>query len=228
MQQIIAIGGISGGFGGSDKSFTLERYLIQQTQKASPKVCFLPQASAEAPEYITRFYETFCSLGALPSWISLFGRVEDGWKKKLLQQDLIFVGGGNTRSMLTLWREWGMDHVLLEAHKQGIVLAGVSAGAICWFEQGITDSVWPLGALTGLKMLSGSCCPHYDSEPERRPAYLSMVKSGEVMPGIALEDNTAAHFVNGELKCIIASVADKKAFNVSNQGEASIALNCLV
>ncbi|HXH55462.1 MAG TPA: peptidase E [Gammaproteobacteria bacterium] len=226
MQQIIAIGG--GGFGGSQKNLVMERYLIQQTQKASPKVCFLPQASAESSDYITHFYEAFCSLGALPSWISLFGRVENTWKEKLLQQDLIFVGGGNTRSMLALWREWGMDHILLEAYKQGIVLAGVSAGAICWFEQGMTDSVWPLGALTGLKMLSGSCCPHYDSEPERKPTYLSKVKSGEVMPGIALQDNTAAHFVNGKLKCIVASIADKKAFRVSDQGEASIALDCLV
>jgi dipeptidase E len=226
MQQIIAIGG--GGFGGSQKNLAIDRYLIEQTKKTSPHVCFLPQASAESAEYIAHFYEAFCSLGARPSWISLFGRVEDNWKEKLLAQDLIFVGGGNTRSMLTLWREWGMDTILLEAYKRGIVLAGVSAGAICWFEQGITDSVWPLGALTGLKMLSGSCCPHYDSEPERRPTYLSKVKKGEVVPGIALEDNTAAHFVNGELQCIIASVADKKAFRVSSHGEASIAVNFLV
>lgn len=226
MQQIIAIGG--GGFGGSQKNLAMERYLIQQTKKTSPKVCFLPQASSEAQEYIVRFYEAFTSLGALPSWISLFGRVEDGWKEKLLEQDLIFVGGGNTRSMLALWREWGMDQVLLEAYKRGIVLAGVSAGAICWFEQGITDSVWPLGTLTGLKILKGSCCPHYDTEPERRPAYLSKVKNGEVIPGIALEDNTAAHFVDGQLKSIVASVADKKAFSVSNRGEEAIAVNFLI
>src|SRR5437879_2510281 len=118
MRQIIAIGG--GGFGGSDKTLLLERYLLEQIQnradKAAPRVCFLPQASAESSEYITRFYETFCSLGALPSWISLFGRVEDNWKEKLLAQDLIYVGGGNTRSMLSLWREWGMDKVLVEAY----------------------------------------------------------------------------------------------------------------
>lgn len=225
MQQIIAIGG--GGFGGSQENFAMERYLIQQTQKVSPKVCFLPQASSEAQEYIVRFYEAFNSLGALPSWISLFGRVEDGWKEKLLEQDLIFVGGGNTRSMLALWREWGMDQVLLEAYKRGIVLSGVSAGAICWFEQGITDSVWPLGALSGLKMLKGSCCPHYDTELERRPAYLNKINSGEVISGIALEDNTAAHFIDGQMKSIVASVADKKAFSVSNRGEEAIAVNFL-
>lgn len=222
MQQIIAIGG--GGFGDFQKSLSMERYLIEQTQKTSPKVCFLPQASAESSEYIVRFYETFTSLGALPSWISLFGRVEDSWKEKLLQQDLIFVGGGNTRSMLALWREWGMDQVLLEAYKRGIVLSGVSAGAICWFEQCITDSVWPLGALTGLKMLKGSCCPHYDTEPERRPAYLNKVSNNEVIPGIALEDNTAAHFVDGKLKCIVGTAEGKKAFTVLPHGEEEISV----
>ncbi len=226
MQQIIAIGG--GGFGDFQKNLSMERYLVEQTQKTSPKVCFLPQASSESSEYIVRFYETFASLGALPSWISLFGRVEDSWKEKLLQQDLIFVGGGNTRSMLALWREWGMDQVLLEAYKRGIVLSGVSAGAICWFEQGITDSVWPLGALTGLKMLKGSCCPHYDTEPERRPTYLSKVSNNEVIPGIALEDNTAAHFVDGKLKCIVGTAEGKKAFNVLPHGEAEISVNYLV
>lgn len=226
MRQIIAIGG--GGFGGADKSFMLERYLLQQIHKTAkngpPRVCFLPQASAESPEYITRFYETFCSLGALPSWISLFGRVEDSWKAKLLAQDLIYVGGGNTRSMLTLWREWGMDKLLVEAYNRGIVLAGVSAGAICWFEQGITDSVWPLGVLTGLSILPGSCCPHYDSEPERKPMYLSKVNNNETLPGIALQDNTAAHFIDGKLHCIITNVANKKAFHISNVGEELIEL----
>lgn len=220
MQQIIAIGG--GCFGVTSKNLAMERYLIEQTRKSSPNVCFLPQASIESPEYIVRFYEAFTSLGALPSWISLFGRVENDWKEKLLAQDLIFVGGGNTRSMLALWREWGVDQVLLEAYKRGIVLSGVSAGAICWFEQGITDSVWPLGALDCLKMLKGSCCPHYDTEPERRPTYLNKVKSGEVMPGIALEDNTAAHFVDGNLKCIVTSIAGKKAFNISTHEESGV------
>lgn len=228
-RQIIAIGG--GGFGGTDKTKTLERYLIQQipTEKlnAAPRICFLPQASAESSEYVVRFYETFLSLGAVPSWISLFGRVEDNWKENLLSQNLIYVGGGNTRSMLTLWREWGMDKVLLEAYHRGIVLAGVSAGAICWFEQCITDSVWPLGALEGLKFLSGSCCPHYDTEPERRPAYLDKVANNEVKPGIALEDNTAAHFLNDDLHCIVANKAGKKAFYVSHKSEQTLAVHYL-
>lgn len=226
MQQIIAIGG--GTFGGIEFGATqtentkMERYLIEQTQQQNPKVCFLPQASVEDKSYVVRFYETFSWLGAKPSWISLFGRVEKTWKEKLLAQDLIFVGGGNTRSMLALWREWGLDQVLKEAYQQGTVLAGVSAGAICWFEECITDSVWPLGALKGLGFLKGSCCPHYDSEPERRPTFLSKVKAGEVIPGIALEDNTGAHYVAGTLKTVVSTKENKKAYLVSSQGEDNI------
>jgi len=105
----------------------------------------------------------------VPSWTSLFGIVKPGWREHLLAQDIIYVGGGNTRSMICLWREWGADEVLREAYEAGILLCGVSAGAICWFEQGVTDSVWPLGVLPCLGLLPGSCCPHYDSEAERRP-----------------------------------------------------------
>ncbi|HEV2601383.1 MAG TPA: peptidase E [Candidatus Babeliales bacterium] len=216
MKQIIAIGG--GGFvrsSADDQARHMGHYLIEQTGKKNPKVCFLSQASAESKEYMVWFYKTFLALGAQPSDISLFGSVKNNWKGHLLAQDVIYVGGGNTRSMLALWREWGMDALLREAYEKGIVLSGVSAGAICWFEQCITDSVWPLGALQGLGILKGSCCPHYDSEPERRPTYLDFTKQGIVLPGIALEDDTAAHFVDGVLKDIVVTKKDRKAFTVS-------------
>lgn len=215
--QIISIGG--GGFTAEKPILKIEKYLLTQTGKENPKVCFLPQASAEDNRYILKFYDTFLSLGAKPSWISLFGRVEDKWKQQLLDQDLIYVGGGNTRSMLAIWRDWGMDTVLQQAYEKGIVLSGLSAGAICWFEQCITDSVWPLGSLNGLKFLKGSCCPHYDTEPERKPTFLEMVKNGKVMPGIALEDGVAAHYVNGALKQIVIEEPNKNAYLVKEQGE---------
>lgn len=216
MKQIIAIGG--GGFikSSSDNQVAcLGRYIIEQTGKKNPKICFLPQASAESKEYTTWFYKTFVALGAQPSYVSLFGRVEPTWKQQLLTSDIIYVGGGNTRSMLALWREWGVDVVLRQAYEQGIVLSGVSAGAICWFEQGITDSVWPLGVLDCLGILPGSCCPHYDTEPERRPAYLDFTKQGASLPGIALQDDVAAHYVDGKLKHIVALYENKKAYTVT-------------
>lgn len=212
MKQIIAVGG--GGF--TEKgNLKLEKYILAQTLSESPKICFLPQASHEADEYILKFYDTFFKLGSKPSYVSLFGRVEATWKQHLLSQDIIYVGGGNTKSMIALWKAWDMDKVLLEAYQKGIVLSGISAGAICWFEQGITDSIWPLGVVEGLGLLEGSFCPHFDSEGERQATYREKLKIKEIMPGIALEDETLVHFVDGKLKCVMKSIEGKKAYKMN-------------
>lgn len=216
-KQIIAIGG--GGFGRTGTPTALETYLVAQTGKQQPKVCFLPQASAESHDYIERFKQTFNALNAQPTWVSLFGRVNPDWKEILLAQDLIYVGGGNTRSMLALWREWGVDDILRQAYDQGTVLAGVSAGALCWFEQCITDSVWPLGVINGLGLIKGSCCPHYDSEPERRPTFTAKVAAQEVQPGIGLEDGVAAHFIDGNLAKIVSLLPNKNAYFVTEHSQ---------
>jgi len=222
-KQIIAIGG--GGFSSKRGEPSFEKYIVQQSVQDQPKVCFLPQASNENRDYITRFYQAFLAAGAQPSWLSLFGRVEPGWKEHLLQQDIIFVGGGNTRSMLALWTAWGIDTVLRQAYEQGIILAGSSAGAICWFQEGITDSVWPLGVLPGLGILSGSCCPHYDDEPERKPTYLRLTQGGQVAPGIALESAVAAHYIDEKLSYIVAK-AHKKAYYVADGKQDEMTVEC--
>jgi len=224
-RHILAIGG--GGFGGLAKDTKLEEYLLQQSEKENPKVCFLAQASAEDKQYVAKFYETFTVLKGIPSVLSLFGRVKNDWKEQLLAQDIIYVGGGNTRSMLALWREWGVDKVLKAAYENGAILAGVSAGAICWFEQCVTDSVWPLGVIEGLGLLKGSCCPHYDSEPERRPTFLEKLRLNEIMPGLALEDNTAAHFIDGKIFQVVANKNGKKAYNVSSAAEELLTITYL-
>jgi peptidase E len=221
MQQIISIGG--GGFSHPDSSFALERYLLSRIQKPSPRICLLPQASNENREYVVKFYEAFTSLGAIPSWLSLFGKVKSGWQEQLLAQDLIYVGGGNTKSMLALWHAWGVDTVLKKALSQGTILAGVSAGAICWFEQALTDSVWPLGVVPGLGWLKGSCCPHYDTEVERRPAFAEKLKNGEISAGIAIEDHVAVHFIDGKVHKVLSSKAGKTAYKVAPQGESALA-----
>ena len=216
-KQIIAIGG--GTFHPTyAPAAAIEKYILQVVGKEKPRICFLPQASAEHEGYIQRFHEIFQSLGAETSTVSLFGRVEPTWVDRLLDQDVIFVGGGNTKSMLALWRAWGLDAVLKKAYEKGIVLAGVSAGAICWFEQGITDSVWPMGVLDCLGMLQGSCCPHYDSEPERQPTYTQATAEGTALPGIALSDYTAVHFVNGDLAHTLSWAPERKVFYVSQEG----------
>ncbi len=220
MKQIIAIGG--GGFTKKGCSLALERYILAQTKKENPKICFLPQASNESPTYILKFFESFLSLDAQPSWISLFGSVKDSWKEKLLQADIVYVGGGNTKSMIALWKAWGVDHVLKEAYNKGVVMAGLSAGMICWFEQGITDSMWPLGFVEGLGFLKGSGCPHFDSEVERQDVYKNLVASGQVSPGIALEDGVAAHFIDGKLFKIVTEIQHKKAFQITATGQEAL------
>jgi dipeptidase E len=219
-QQIISIGG--GGFTARNTNFAMEKYLIAQTGKKNPKVCFLPQASSEDKAYVAKFFEVFLSLGAKPSWLSLFSPVKTADLDKLLEQDLIYVGGGNTKSMLALWQTWGVDQLLKKAYQQGTVLSGISAGAICWFDQCITDSVSPLGHLDGLGWLQGSCCPHFDSEPDRRPTYLTMIKNKLCKPGIALQDHSAAHFIDGKLNCIVAAKPSAKGFYIEPNNETPL------
>jgi len=220
MQQIIAIGG--GGYASRASDLVLEDYITAQSNAARPKVCYLPQAGGEAREYIVRFYEAFTKLGAQPSWFSLFGRVAADWSDFLLAHDILYVGGGNTRSMLALWREWGVDGVLRRALEAGIVLAGVRAGAICWFEQGITDSNDQLGVLDCLGFVGGSCCPHYDSEPERKPACQALIAQGQALAGFALDDGAAVHMVDGQLKQVITARVEARGYRIDRQGNEAV------
>lgn len=207
MKQIFVMGG--GGFT-RDSELKLEKYLLSLCGKQNPKIGFLAQASNESRDYILKFYQSFIILGATPMWVSLFGRVDPIWKEKLLEQDIIYVGGGNTRSMLALWREWGVDEVLREAYDRGIVLSGLSAGMLCWFEQGVTDSVWPLGVVRGLGFLPGSGCPHLDTEPERLPFYQKSVEAKVLQPGYGLYDDTGVHFVDGKFYKAVKTKPGKK------------------
>ncbi len=213
MKQIIAMGG--GGFSMEPDNPALDRYIRDQSGKAHPKVCFLPTAGAESPEYIIRFYEAFTALECHPSHLSLFSLPTADLRSFLLAKDVIYVGGGNTRSMLALWREWGLDAMLREVWDAGVVLAGLSAGAICWFEQGVTDSVpGQLGPLDCLGYLAGSCCPHYDAQTERRPAYHRLLKAGEIQPGYALDDGAALHVIGETLHRVVISHPKAQAYAV--------------
>ena len=131
----------------------------------------IPTARGDDAEYVARFHAAFGELGASTQHLPFFHRTPD-LRSLLVAQDAIFVGGGNTKSMLAVWREWQLPQLLKEAYESGVVVGGQSAGAICWFEQGVTDS-WAdrLRPLDCMGFLPGSCCPHYDGEAERRPAY---------------------------------------------------------
>lgn len=200
-RQIIAIGGRAFAKAGEEPVF--EKYILRQTKAKNPRITFIGTATGDSSRYVARFYQTFSRLRCQPSDIPLFERTPD-LRKTILSQDAIFVGGGNTKSMLAVWREWGIDKILREAWEKGIVMSGVSAGAICWFEEGVTDS-WE-GKLMPLKclgFLKGSCCPHYDGEKDRKPMYHKLLKTKMIGEGIAINDHAAAHFVNRKLKTVI-------------------------
>lgn len=202
-KQIIAIGG--GGFDPRPGPTALEGYLLAQARRPRPAVAFVGTASGDANDYLVNFYATFTRYDCRPTHLTFFRRTPD-LRRFLLEQDVLYVGGGNTKSLLGVWREWGLPALLREAWEAGVVLAGLSAGAICWFEQGLTDSFGDqLAMLPCLGFLPGSCSPHYDGEPERRPAYQALVAGGQALPGYAIDDFAALHFCAGEPPVAVAS-----------------------
>ena len=212
MQQIIAFGGR--GFSSDAEDVLLDEYILKQTNAARPNVCFLPQASGDSESYTVAFYAAYARYNCKPSHLTLFARTPD-LRDLLPRQHIIYVGGGNTRSMLALWRDWGIVEILREALETGTILTGPSAGAICWFEQGITDSMaGRLAVLPCMGFLNGSCCPHYDGEPDRRPAFHDFLTRGEILPGYAIEDQVGIHFRDGEVHKVIRSRPSAQAYRM--------------
>jgi len=210
-----------GGFSMEPENLTLDRYVLAQAGVAMPRVSFLPTASGDVDSYAMRFYEAFSGLPCQPSHLMFFRRTPD-LREHLLNQDVIYVGGGNTKSMLGVWREWGMPEILREAWEAGVVLAGLSAGAICWFEQGLTDSFeGDLRPLDCLGILKGSACPHYDGDPERRPTYHRLVRTGVLLPGLAIDDGAAVHFVDDDIRGVVASRPGVTAYRVETKSGAA-------
>ncbi len=213
LKQIIAMGG--GGFSMEPDNPLLDRYILKQAISKQPKICFIPTASGDADGYITKFYTFFEKQICVPSHLSLFKPHVKDIEAFLLSQDILYVGGGNTKNLLVLWKEWGLDQVMKKAWEQGIVLAGISAGAICWFEEGVTDSFGDeLHALDCLGFLPGSSCPHFDGEDKRRSAYHDLIDSGHMQPGIALDDGAAVHYVDDSMKVVVSSRKEAYAYKV--------------
>ena len=213
--DIIAIGG--GGFGRTPDNPIIEKYILDQSQSSKPNICFFPTASAESKEYIDNYYKAFSQLDCNPTHISLFSRTPDV-KSEIEKSDIIYVGGGNTKSMLAVFEEWDINNFLLKAYNDGKILAGVSAGAICWFNQGITDS-WAneLKVLDCLDIIPGCCCPHYDGEKDRKPSVMEFIKSDKIQSCIAIEDGAAVHYKNGELLNAISFYKGANVFNISKE-----------
>jgi peptidase E len=186
-------------------------------------VLFVPTASGDDAGSVARFYESYGRFGGTLSVLQFFRRPPADIRSLVLSQDIVHVGGGNTRSMLAVWRDWGMDAALREAYANGIVLCGSSAGSICWFEEGVTDSL--AGDLTRLPCLgfvSGSNCPHYDGERDRRPAYHRLVSEGVIGDGIACDDGVGLHYVDGRLHAIPSARPATRAYRVVRNGAGAV------
>jgi aminopeptidase N len=196
MKQIIAIGG--GGFGRNPSNKKIEQYIIDQQNKVNPNVCFIPTATGDNDAYKVNFYDVFTKLNCNPNHIDFFKRTVN-LEEHIKQQDIIFVGGGNTKSMLAVWKDWGLDLLLKDAYERGVIMCGVSAGAICWFEKGITDS-WAddLAILDCLGFVEGICCPHYDEEPARRPYVKKQLQQSAFKECLGIEGNAALHLIDGK------------------------------
>lgn len=199
------------------------KFVLGLTGKEKPKACFLPTASGDSQEYTQAFYSRYSPDLCEASHLFLFSRQVKDLRSFLLEQDVIYVGGGNTANMLAVWRVHGVDAILREAHQKGIVLCGTSAGSLCWFEGGVTDSFsFDLDPLfDGLGLIKGSNCPHYNSEANRQPQYHKFLQDG-LSGGYAADDGAALHFVNGKFREAISSHAEARAFSVRKEGDKII------
>ncbi|HTD64842.1 MAG TPA: peptidase E [Verrucomicrobiae bacterium] len=215
--------------GGEQLSYpALTRYLLDLAGKPRPKILFVPTASGDDAAYLLTFYQALAGVACEPSHLLLFNRAVDDIDGLLRSQDVVVVGGGNTANMLAIWRLHGVDEALRNAYRGGTILTGWSAGCICWFEAGITDSFTiELGPLRdGLKLLGGSACPHYDSQQLRRPVYAREIAAG-LSPGIALEDAVVARYDDERLIEIVSARAEGRAFRVDAAGEQPLPVRVL-
>jgi peptidase E len=218
-----------GGFTMEPDNPALDEFILGLAQVREPRICFLPTASGDADEQVRRFYGTFGDRPCRTTHLSLFrlGREPVDLPSFLMAQDLIYVGGGSMRNMLAIWREHSLDDVLRACWASGVVLAGLSAGAMCWFEGGISTSTGRPAPVRGLGLLQGSLSVHRDGEPDRRPVYLDAVRTGELPPGYAADDGVGLLFRDGVLERAVSSRPAAGAARVDAEGEHELPVDYL-
>jgi dipeptidase E len=195
------------------------RYMATLTGKTRPKLLYLPTASADSQSSIISWFRSCAPLDVYPLAQESFiasTRQKQTWEEVLLSVDGIVASGGNTLNQQAIWKAQGIDVILRQAWDRGIVLGGASAGSLCWFEEGTTDSrPRELTTVKCLGFLKGSHCPHYDREPERRPLYQKLIGSGEMKPGYACDNDAGLYFEDNEVKRVVATRANAKVYYVS-------------
>ena len=213
--RILAIGGFS--LGTAFDELVLEL-------AGGPRILFVPTAAGSPETMLAAFHDSFAER-AETSHVVFSPWAPKELRELVLGQDAIYVSGGNTANALAVWRVHGFDTILREAWENGILLCGWSAGMICWFEAGVTDSFGPelTGMRDGLGFLPGSACPHYDGEVRRRPVYTELVRDG-FPPGIACDDAAAVLYEGTELAEVIAREDDARAYLVRPDGEVPLDL----
>jgi dipeptidase E len=218
----VASGG--GGFSPTTERSRVEEYVVALAREVRgrerPRVCLIATASGDDEALVDRFHEVFADL-AETSDLALFDRTVEDIQAFLLAHDAVWVSGGNTASMLAVWQAHGVDAALRSAHDAGIVLAGRSAGSICWFDGGTTDSYGPTiqAFHGGLGFIAGSNSPHYDGEAQRRPVYQALVADGSLPAGIAVDDFAAAVYDGATLVEVVAAHAGPAAYRVEATSE---------
>jgi peptidase E len=204
-RAIFAMGG--GGFTMEPTNPLLDDYVLSLTDAKQPRVLFLPTASGDTTTQINAFQARFADRWCVHEHLSLF-RLRDTrrpLKEIVLEQDIIYVGGGSMRNLLAIWQAHGLDELLVRAWRSGTVLAGLSAGAMCWFKGGVTRSSGPPEPLAGLGLLDGSLTVHADGEPERLPVWLASVRDGTLPGGWALDDGVGLLFRGLHMDRLVSS-----------------------
>ncbi|MGZ4320344.1 MAG: Type 1 glutamine amidotransferase-like domain-containing protein [Gaiellaceae bacterium] len=221
LKQIVGFGG---GGETDEQTARLVDHVASLTRDGRLKVCFVPTAAGEAEDVIEGFLAGPWSRHGELSVARFFPWPRPDLRVHLLGQDVVVVSGGNTANMLAIWRVHGFDTILREAWEAGVVLTGASAGMICWYEAGVTDSFGPQleGLADGLGFLPGSACPHYDGEAARRPRYSELVAAG-FPEGIAADDGVGLHYVGTELERVVSCRPDATAYRVTAGGAEPLA-----
>jgi dipeptidase E len=221
MQRVLAIGG--GGFLMEDGPSPIDAFILSLVAKPKPRICLISTPSGDHPEHIEKFYAAFNAKNCEPSHLAFFRQPMPGsiplanLHERVLGQDIIFVGGGNTKSALGVWREWGLDQTLKSAYENGVLLTGMSAGAMCWFEAGLTDSFWGAGyrPLACLGLLKGGCGVHYRSDSARQERLRAAIEVGAIPASVAIDDYAAVLYEDGAVSRVLSWRAGATAFAVA-------------
>ncbi|QFF97642.1 peptidase E [Psychrobacillus glaciei] len=226
MKQIIGMGG--GGFSMEPENPLLDRYILKQSKSKRPKICFIGTASGDAEGYIERFYNFFQKEECEPTHLSLFKLHTRDIKGFLMEQDILYVGGGSTKNLMALWKEWELDIAVREAYENGTILSGLSAGSLCWFEEGVTDSYGGgIEPILCLGLIGGSHCPHYDGEGDYRPAYKRLIQEKVIGAGYAADDGVALHFIDEKLHTVVSSRPQASGYRVDKDKEEKLSTTYL-